>query len=147
MDPIIRRGRNSSGDHHRIGEHAMKADKGRFSTRASVLAVQAALAAMALAPAAHAAMSVVIDPRVEALIHPENTAESLIKPTNTVEAGALWVSENAAKFGEYNGLDKSGGYGILNFDVRGGGYGSDTDATRWKVVGTDLGLDTRNVRP
>ncbi len=123
----------------------MKADKGRSSTRTLVLAVQAALAAMALTPAAHAVTSVVIDPKVEALIHPEETAESLIKPNNLVEIGGLWVSDSSARFGEYNGLDKSGGYVNLNLDVRGGGYGSDTDATRWKVAGTDLGLDTRSL--
>lgn len=124
----------------------MKADKGRSSIKASVLAVQAALAAMAIAPAAHAVTSVVIDPQVEALIHPDNTPESLIKPNNFVEIGGLWVSDDSAKFGEYNGLDKSGGYLNLNLDVRGGGYGSDTDATRWKVVGTDLGLRTRDIQ-
>ena len=52
-----------------------------------------------------------------------------------------YVSDDSAKFGEYNGLDKKGGYGIVDFGVW-GDFDS-TDPTRWKILGTDLGLDTR----
>jgi hypothetical protein len=108
----------------------MKAKKTAFATRCLVLAVRGALASLALvAMGARAADDKPLDLRI---------------PESTVEAGGEYVSEDSAKFGEYNGLNKKGGYGILNFDVRGGGYGTD-DPTRWSITGTNLGLDTRNV--
>jgi hypothetical protein len=109
----------------------MKANDKRFATRSLVTAVRGALAALAIVPAAaYAADDKVLD---------------LTIPQSVVEAGAGYVSDDSAKFGEYNGLNKKGGYGILNFDVRGGGYGTD-DPTRWSVTGTNLGLDTRNIQ-
>jgi MtrB/PioB family decaheme-associated outer membrane protein len=113
----------------------MKANQGRFSIKPSVAAVRCALVAMAIAPGVYAADAEGIDPAVAALT----------QPASRIEAGIGNVSKDSAKFGEYNGLDKKGAYGILNLDVRGGGYGSDDDATRWRVTGTDLGLDTRNL--
>ena len=113
----------------------MKTNKGRFSVKTSVGAVRCALLAMAIVPAAYAADKEAVDPDVAALT----------QPTNSVEAGVEYVNNDSAKFGEYNGLNKKGAYGILNLDVRGGGYGSSEDATRWKIIGTDLGLDTRSL--
>ncbi len=112
----------------------MKANKGRFNIKPSVAAVRFALVAMAVAPGVYAADAQDVDPAVAALT-----------PTSRVEAGVGYVNKDSAKFGEYNGLDKKGAYGILNLDVRGGAYGSSDDATRWKVIGTDLGLDTRSL--
>lgn len=109
----------------------MTAKKTTFATRCLVIAVRGALASLALvSTGARAADDKVLDLRI---------------PENTVEAGAGYVSDDSAKFGEYNGLNKKGGYGILDFDVRGGGYGTD-DPTRWRITGTNLGLDTRNVQ-
>ena len=69
---------------------------------------------------------------------------SLKAPPNFVELGILNVSSDSAKFGEYTGLNKSGLYGIGNFDVRGGNAYGDGDGTqRWQVWGTDLGLTSR----
>lgn len=108
----------------------MKANKTSFATRCLVSAVQGALASLVFVPAAvHAADDKVLD---------------LTIPADTIEAGGGYVSDDSAKFGEYNGLNKKGGYGILNFDVRGGGYGTD-DPTRWRITGSNLGLDTRNL--
>ena len=112
----------------------MKAAKGRSSIRPMVLAVQAALAATTLAGFAHAA-DTEQDPDVAALA----------VPTSRIEAGVGYVTKDAAKFGEYSGLDKKGGYGLLDLDVRGGAYGSDDDATRWKIIARNLGLDSRSV--
>jgi MtrB/PioB family decaheme-associated outer membrane protein len=103
----------------------------RFAVRASVLAVHAALLTLAMVPAAWA-----VDPEVA----------ELTQPTNTIQAGAIYVDKDSAKFGEYNGLYKKGTYGDLNFDVRGGaGYDSTTDATRYRITGNNLGLRTREL--
>jgi MtrB/PioB family decaheme-associated outer membrane protein len=61
--------------------------------------------------------------------------------SGSVEAGALAVSDDAAKFGDYTGLDSKGGYVILGGTARyraeGGVYGD--------LTASDLGLDTRSV--
>jgi MtrB/PioB family decaheme-associated outer membrane protein len=103
----------------------------RFAVRASVLAVHTALLTLALVPAAWA-----VDPEVA----------ELTQPTSTIQAGAIYVDKDSAKFGEYNGLYKKGTYGDLDFDIRGGaGYGSTTDATRYRITGNNLGLRTREL--
>ncbi|MFI4940418.1 MAG: MtrB/PioB family decaheme-associated outer membrane protein, partial [Burkholderiales bacterium] len=62
--------------------------------------------------------------------------------TSFVELGATNVSNGSDKFGEYNGLNQSGVYGVGNLDVRGGdGYNGGT--TRWDVYGKDLGTTSR----
>jgi MtrB/PioB family decaheme-associated outer membrane protein len=62
-----------------------------------------------------------------------------------IEVGAGYVSDDSAKFGEYNGLSNKGIYGIFNFDLRGGGNYENGDPTRWRATGTDLGLETRDI--
>jgi MtrB/PioB family decaheme-associated outer membrane protein len=81
-----------------------------------------------------------------ALAATSNTALAQPKPTSTVEVGPSDVSDGSFKAGEYNGLQSRGGYGIGNVDWRGGsaGYNSDS-ALRWRVRGTDLGLETRSL--
>jgi len=76
----------------------------------------------------------------------EDEAVALKHPSNTVEFGALYSSQNSAKFGEYNGLDDEGFYGLGGFDVRGGkGYDSKDSALRWKLNGADLGTTSRTL--
>lgn len=60
--------------------------------------------------------------------------------SGSVEIGAGRVSEPSAKFGEYNGLDKEGGYlvGGATVDHRGDG------GTYWNARASELGLDTRS---
>jgi MtrB/PioB family decaheme-associated outer membrane protein len=101
----------------------------------SLAAVHGAIIAMALTPIVHAA-----DPSA-----PNSAARALTSPTDVVEVGAGYVSDRSLKFGQYNGLFNQGIYGIFNFDLRGGGAYDSGDPTRWRIVGTDLGLDTRNV--
>jgi len=57
----------------------------------------------------------------------------------SVEAGALYVDESAAKFGEYDGLDKTGGYLVLNGNV---GKRME-DGNFWRIDAQDLGLASR----
>ena len=63
-----------------------------------------------------------------------------------VEVGVTNVSENSAKFGEYNGLEKSGVTGNVGIDVRGGASYDSDDATRFRLQGTDLGLENRSLQ-
>src|SRR5664279_5428002 len=111
----------------------MNTSKGHVAVRASVLAVRAALFAMAVAPAAYAADTAPApaDPAVVALT----------QPTNFIEAGAGYVTDSSFKFGQYNGLFDKGPFGILNFDVRDGTPYDANSTTRWRIVGTNLGLD------
>jgi MtrB/PioB family decaheme-associated outer membrane protein len=66
--------------------------------------------------------------------------------TSTIEIGPSAVSDGSYKAGEYNGLQNQGAYGIGNVDFRGGksGYNSDS-ALRWRIRGSDLGLETRGL--
>lgn len=87
-----------------------------------------------------------------AMLSPAQAAEpedpvlaELVRPTSTVELGAGYVSRDSFKFGEYNGLEKKGLYGIANIDLRGGAAFDSADATRWRVTGADLGLETREL--
>jgi len=105
----------------------MNGKQERFARRALVLALQAALAA-AVPAAALAADGDEADPRVR---------------ESVVEVGALNVSKDSAKFGEYNGLDNKGVHAIGNFAIYGGD--GDAGAFRWRLFGSNLGLDTRNV--
>lgn len=111
-------------------EKIMTSQQDRSPMRATALAVKIALAALAFAPAARAAESA-------------DAAGELLQPTSSVEVGALHVNKDSAKFGEYSGLDKKGGYAIGNFEL----YGGDgpEGAFRWKVLGINLGLDSRSL--
>ena len=73
-------------------------------------------------------------------------AASLKMPANYVEIGGANTWNGSAKFGEYSGLNKSGGSLIGNFSYLGGdAYGDAYGTKRWALTGTDLGLTTRNV--
>ena len=76
----------------------------------------------------------------------EPALADLTTPTSTVEVGVADVSAASSKAGEYNGVRRARGSSrIGNFDLRGGGAYDSDDATRWRLKGTDLGLETRNL--
>ncbi len=75
----------------------------------------------------------------------DDAVAQLTQPTNTVEVGAGYVTQQSFKFGEFNGLFDKGLFGNLALDVRGGSRYDSDDATRWRIVGTDLGLNLRNL--
>src|ERR1035437_3911662 len=115
----------------------MKANTKGFTRRASVTAVRGALITLAMVPAAWLPTAWTDD---------EPTASELTQPKKTVEVGIGAVSKDSFKFGEYNGLEKKGAYAIGNVDLR-GGAAYDSDSTqRWRLKGTDLGLETRNLQ-
>jgi len=91
----------------------MKTRNEKIKASMLALAIQGALAAMCTMPA-----------------EAQEAAGSLKAPQNFAEFGVLDVSKSSAKFGEYNGLEKSGGYVNGAFGIRGGnGYG-DPNGTR-----------------
>jgi MtrB/PioB family decaheme-associated outer membrane protein len=112
----------------------MKTKQEGMKVRACVLAVRAAIVTLAAAPAAYAADG------------DANLIRELTQPTSFLEAGLGYVSQDSFKFGEYNGLFRKGAFGIFNLDVRGGGAWDSNDATRWRIVGSDLGLENRDIR-
>jgi MtrB/PioB family decaheme-associated outer membrane protein len=73
----------------------------------------------------------------------DSTVAELTEPASTIEAGVGSVSRSSFKFGEYNGLQDRGAFGIGNLDLRGGGRYDSDDASRWEIQGRDLGLETR----
>jgi MtrB/PioB family decaheme-associated outer membrane protein len=74
----------------------------------------------------------------------ESEITQLTRPKSTVEAGVGVVTDSSWKFGQYNGLNNSGAFGIGNFDIRGGGAYDSNDATRWRVTGNNIGLENRS---
>ncbi len=145
----------------------MKTNQDLLTIRASVAAVCSALLALALAPDAQSADTETdkitqeavtpAAPATDAGVNmPAPAAKTGVasenaelieqtRPTNYVEVGAGHVGKDSYKFGEYNGLERKGGYGVGNIDVRGGGTYDSDDARRWRITGTDLGLETRDV--
>jgi MtrB/PioB family decaheme-associated outer membrane protein len=108
----------------------MKTRNGKMKVRALALAVEGVLVAMYAMPA-----------------HADDAGAAALKlPANFVELGASYTPRDSAKFGEYTGMNKSGGYAIGNFSVRGGdAYGDGNGTTRWALTGSDLGLTSRTV--
>ncbi len=108
----------------------MKTRNRKMKVRALALAVEGVLVAMYALP-----------------VHADDEPAANLKvPTNFVEIGAMSVSRDSAKFGEYTGLNKSGGYLIGNFGIRGGdAYGDGNGTKRWELTGSDLGLTSRSL--
>ena len=75
----------------------------------------------------------------------EAKRKALTETRNWVELGAGWVSDDSFRFGKYNGLEDSGLYGILNFEVGRRASWDSGDAWYWRIVGRDVGLDTREL--
>ncbi len=77
----------------------------------------------------------------------DEEVKELITPVNFVDVQGLWVSQSSAKFGEYNGLNKSGGYINGDLGLFGGSAYSDNQnggTMRYSLTGTNLGLDSRS---
>jgi MtrB/PioB family decaheme-associated outer membrane protein len=114
----------------------MKTNRKHLAASTLTLAVQGALVAMFALPLAAAADE---DP----------DPATFTQPTNSVEVGVDNVSRKSAKFGEYNGLNKSGVDLIGNFSVRGGdaynAYEGGNGVTRWELKGNDLGTTSREL--
>lgn len=64
---------------------------------------------------------------------------------STIELGPGAVSDDSFKAGEYNGLQSQGAFFAGNADLRSAVRYDSESARRWRIKGTDLGLDTRSV--
>jgi MtrB/PioB family decaheme-associated outer membrane protein len=73
------------------------------------------------------------------------TATSQTTPEKRIQGGVGGVSSSSFKFGEYNGLENSGAFGIGNLDLRGGATYDSKDTWRWRLQGSNLGLENRNL--
>jgi len=91
-------------------------------------------AALVLTTPAHAADNSDVDPAVT----------ELTTPHSTVDVGGGYVSQSSYKFGQYNGLSKEGGFAIGDLNLQGGGNYDSDSVMRWRLLGSDLGLDTRS---
>jgi MtrB/PioB family decaheme-associated outer membrane protein len=110
----------------------MKTSKKLLVISQLTLAVQAALLAMLAVPN----LAFAVDDEISALI----------RPTNTIEIGAVNTSADSAKYGEYNGLNKSGANLLGNFNIRGGdAYDGEGGVYRWQLKGADLGTTSRDL--
>ncbi len=76
----------------------------------------------------------------------DDDVKAATTPQSSIEFGISNTSRDSSKFGEYNGLDKSGAGVVGGFDIRGGdAYGGQGGRTRWSLIGTDLGLSNRSL--
>ncbi|MBI1732504.1 MAG: MtrB/PioB family decaheme-associated outer membrane protein [Gammaproteobacteria bacterium] len=66
--------------------------------------------------------------------------------TSEMELGVGYSSEDSFKFGEYSGLEEEGPYFFGNLTVRKASAYDDDSTEYWELTGTNLGLDSRNVR-
>jgi hypothetical protein len=114
----------------------MKKNRHGFARHPTAIAVQAVLIGFSLVPVGAAL--------AQAAGGDASVAE-LTTPTQMLEIGAGDVSRDAIKANEYDGLQRHGAYGIIDFDLRGGGAYDSNDPTRWRILGTDLGLETRDI--
>jgi MtrB/PioB family decaheme-associated outer membrane protein len=108
----------------------MKTRNGKMKVRALALAVEGVLVAMYAMP-----------------VHADDgQAAALTIPASSMEVGVLYTPQSSAKFGEYTGVNKSGGYLNGNFSLRGGdAYGDSNGTRRYEFTGSDLGLTSRSV--
>jgi MtrB/PioB family decaheme-associated outer membrane protein len=75
----------------------------------------------------------------------EPTVQELVTPSRSIEAGGVYVDKSNAKAAEYNGLQHKGLNPNAAFDLRGGGAYDSGSNERWRLYGSDLGLDIRNI--
>ena len=91
--------------------------------RRSEILVAAMVAMAAVAAPTAAAEETTLDPAVA----------ELTVPKSSLELGIGNVSSASYKFGEYNGLEKQGVFGVGSLDLLGGGRYDSDDATRWRL--------------
>ena len=67
----------------------------------------------------------------------------LTKPQSTIEAGAGYLSDDAPRAGQYNGVREQGGYLLLDIDL----LRRDDETGTWtRLFGRNLGFDSRELR-
>lgn len=110
-----------------------------MSRNATAMPLLLALMTAVVAPAAQSATPEDVDTsqwRCRFCPYPEEGVEG------SVRAGVGYVSQDSAKFGEYNDLDEDEAFVDAGVDLVWTGSG----ATRWEAQARDLGLGTRSIR-
>lgn len=107
----------------------MKTHRNFLRLRTSVLAVNGALALMGMAYADS-------DP----------TVAELTQPASKIEIGVGQTSSASVKAHEFDGVSRKGAYVLGGFELLGGGAYDSSDASRWRIRGTDLGLQSRSLK-
>lgn len=72
-----------------------------------------------------------------------DSIKRLTKPQSTIQFGAGYLSDDNARFGQFNGLRNEGLYGIFNVDIL---KRNDDTGTWFKLQGRNLGLKNRDIR-
>lgn len=73
----------------------------------------------------------------------DDEVKALVKPVSSVSFGIGLLDGEARRFGQYNGLNDKGAYGLLDLDV----VNRDDSNGRWlRLKGRNLGLDSRELR-
>src|SRR6185369_5650579 len=68
--------------------------------------------------------------------------EDPTKPVSSVSAGVGYVDRDGRRFGEYNGMNQKGGYGLLDVYLN---RRDDATGTWTQLEGRNLGLDSRQL--
>lgn len=71
--------------------------------------------------------------------------EALTRIQNFIEFGVIWVDDDSYRFGRYRGLEREGGYGVLNVDWYRRAAHDAQVPDYIRVVASDLGLSTRRI--
>jgi len=72
-----------------------------------------------------------------------NDIEWLTNPGSTISVGAGYLREDAPRFGQYTGVNDTGVYGILNFDIN----RLEKETGTWlRLKGNNLGFENRDLR-
>lgn len=78
-----------------------------------------------------------------AVAEEDDEVARLIKPESNVSVGVGQVSGDNQRFGVYNGMNKEGTVGLINFSVI---RRDDETGTWFRAMGRNLGLDNRDLR-
>jgi MtrB/PioB family decaheme-associated outer membrane protein len=90
-----------------------------------------------------AALTAALLPAYGALAQDAEEIDKLTKPGSVIEFGAAYVDEDNQRFGQYNGLNEKGGYGLLDFNLN----RRDEETGNWlQFSGSNVGLDVRKLR-
>ncbi len=73
----------------------------------------------------------------------DDNLKRLTKPQSTINFGAGYLSNDNARFGQYNGLRNEGPYGLFNVDIT---KRDDNTGTWLRLLGRNLGLQNRDIR-
>lgn len=117
-----------------------------MKTAAEYLTVKSIAIAIAIRAALMLFVAAPLLAQAQALDAGNEDVRTLIYPLSWLEIGVINVPTDSPKFGEYNGLDRSGAYLLANVELRGGdAYQQGDGSTRWQVRGIDLGTTSRRL--